>query len=304
MTKTSLIKLPPKIPIIDAHCHLWDLANGFYGWLANNNSELLGDLSPINKNYLITNYLADIQGYNFSGFVHIEAVSTQYARDEVRWLINEMANKTKIKNFGIVAGIDLNQDDVEALLADYGSLSLVKGVRQILSWHQNNKYAYCDSDYLTNAKWLKNYDLLKKYNLSFDMQINPQQLLAATKLAEKDIPIIINHAGTPIAAELEYWRKGITKLAQYPQVTVKISGFGMLDHHWSSSSIKPMILHIIENFGIERCMFASNFPVDKLYSSFTKLADSYYTVISNFNESEVQQFFAKNAQRIYRLNHN
>ncbi|OGT30810.1 MAG: hypothetical protein A3E87_06855 [Gammaproteobacteria bacterium RIFCSPHIGHO2_12_FULL_35_23] len=287
--------------MIDPHCHLWDLATGYYGWLSNQQSDLLGDLSQINKNHLLEDYLEEAKPCKIEGLVHIEAASTRYAKEEVSWL--KKLIKISTKPIVMVAGADLMVAKVEALLDYYQSESFVKGIRQILNWHAIKKYSACDQDYLQNDIWQKQYALLEKYELSFDMQVNPMQLMAAARLARKyqKISIIINHAGMPIDNEFEIWQKGIAALALLPTVTIKISGFGMLNHHWHINSIKDFVLTIIEHFGTKRVMFASNFPVDKLYSSYFNLMSSYYTLVKDFSSAEIEQLFAKNAKRIYQL---
>lgn len=289
-----------KIVITDPHCHLWDLSLGYHGWLSDRESELLGSLKSLNKNYLLDDYLADTKEFVVDKFIHVEAVSTPYAKQEVEGLL-QLSHKTD-KLGGIVAGADLLDPQLEGLLEYYSNISLVKGIRQLLNWHENSKYSMTNrSDDLVNPSWQKQFALLKKYHLSFDMQICPAQMQEVYELAKKqsDIRIILNHAGFPIAEEYTIWKKSIQLLAGCDNVMVKLSGFGMLNHHWTTESVKPIIHEVIEQFGVDRCMFASNFPVDKLYRDYSSMMKAYYATVRDFSASEKEKLFSKTARAVY-----
>jgi predicted TIM-barrel fold metal-dependent hydrolase len=290
------------IEITDPHCHFWDLSSGFNEWISDGESEFLGPLKPLNQNYLPEDYLKDAQDYNIKKFIHIEAASSQYAKKEIDWLL-ALANKTPQLG-GIVAGVDLLKDDIEKTLDDYHNISLIKGVRQILNHHQLSKYTAVDRpDDLINPTWQKHFALLAKYNLSFDMQICPTQMDDAYQLAKKysDTVIIVNHAGFPIKEELEIWQAGIKQLSKCPNVYIKLSGFGMLDHIWTADSIKDQVNFIIDYFDVDRCMFASNFPVDRLYTSFSTMIENYLRLIHSASQNEKEKLFSKNTIGIYRI---
>ena len=116
--------------------------------------------------------------------------------------------------------------------------------------------------------------------------------------------IVVNHAGMPLErdeAGLALWRDGMKRLGAEPNVVAKISGLGMVDWRWSEASIRPFVLGVIDRFGVDRVMFGSNFPVDKLYSSFDTLYGSFESIVASFSESEKDQLFRDNALRHYRL---
>lgn len=292
--------------ITDPHCHLWDVSFGYHGWLANNSNQILGDVTPINKNYLAQDYLADANSdnkFNLRKFVHIESVSDKFSKTEVEWLLEQ--SKTMPNLGGIVAGIDLLNPNVEKILAFYQETKLVIGVRQILNFYQNpeSKYSNVDQDYLNNKTWVENFSLLEKYNLMFEAQVNPTQLLNLAKLAEiyPGITININHTGFPYREFFDIWQASIAHCAQYKNINIKLSGFGMFDHDWSARSIKDSVLFVIEKFGIDRCMFASNFPVDKLYKTYCKMVNNYIEVVKDFAIEDQHKLFSLNAERIYCL---
>ena len=90
-------------------------------------------------------------------------------------------------------------------------------------------------------------------------------------------------------------------LAQAPNVACKISGLGMGDWTWTVESIRPYVEEAIAAFGVERCMFASNFPVDKLFGSYDKVMESFKSITLGYSPDERIALFHDNAARFYRI---
>jgi len=129
---------------------------------------------------------------------------------------------------------------------------------------------------------------------------------AAAQLASRhpDTPIILNHTGMPVdrdGAGLQAWRAGMQALAQQRNVAVKISGLAMVDWQWTLDSLRPFVLQTLELFGTERCLFASNFPVDRLFGSFARHYSAWQSLTATLSATERAQVFATNAERIYRI---
>jgi predicted TIM-barrel fold metal-dependent hydrolase len=119
------------------------------------------------------------------------------------------------------------------------------------------------------------------------------------------VPVILNHAGMWADRDLGGWRAwkaGLRRLAALPNVMVKISGLGMLDLHWTEGSIRPLVLETIDAFGTDRAMFASNFPVDKLFSTFPVLWTAFDAITAGLTPAERTNLMCDNAVRAYRLN--
>ena len=299
--------LPP--PTIDPHHHLWDLERHYYPWLSDPmKPSLVGDYSMLRHSYLAADFLADIARQNVVKSVHLEAGhDKQNPLVETRWL-QAIADDPRWKGFphGIVAYADFSDPGVEAVLDGHCAFANMRGIRQILNHHPNPTFNFVDRDYLEEPAWCANFGLLKKYRLSFDLQLYFPQMGAAAALARRypDIQVIINHTGTPVdrdAASILAWRRGMALLAECPNVATKISGLGMVDHHWKVESIRPFVLEAIDLFGVERCMFASNFPVDKMFSDYGVLWNAFRTITAGFTPAERAALFHDNAARFYRL---
>jgi predicted TIM-barrel fold metal-dependent hydrolase len=290
--------------------HLWDLEKIPYPWLTPPLPVgITGDVSSIARTYLLDDYLEDARAardiLRVEKIVHVEAgADPAAALAETRWL-QSIANARGYPH-AIVAHAELNSPRVESLLEQHASHPNVRGVRQILNWHPDPKKTYTPRDLLSDPAWESGFALLRKFNLSFDLQIYPAQMPAAARLANRhpDIPIVVNHTGMPVdrdATGLEAWRAGMQALAQQPHVAVKISGLAMLDWHWTLDSLRPFVLRTIETFGTERCLFASNFPVDRLFGSFERQYDAYRSIVAGFSDTERSRMLADNAERIYRI---
>ena len=293
--------------IIDPHHHLWDLSRLNYPWLgAADKTTFFGDYSALAKSYLAVDYLANSDQQKLTASVHIQAeADPSDPVAETRWL-SEVAEQSGTVPSAIVAYADFTRPDIAAILEAHCHFDRVRGIRQILNYHPDSGLSYTDENLLDNESWHSNFSLLKKFELSFDMQIYYQQMAQAAQLADTHpaIQIILNHTGMPVerdASGIEGWRQGMARLAQCPNVAVKISGLGMCDPRWSIGSIRPFVLDTIDRFGVERCMFASNFPVDRLFSSYEHLYDAYRTIISPFSSAQQHRLLHDNAAGFYRI---
>lgn len=294
--------------IIDPHHHLWSLKGDRYPWLRKPMEiGVGGDLNSISKDYSADDYLDDTKNYVLKKSVHIEAAYDRpHCVDETEWLARIIADKNIPS--AIVAYTALQSSNVEETLDRHAAHGdIVKGIRQILCWHDNPAFRMVDrNDLLNDRDWRSGFAKLSKYNLSFDLMIYPHQLDDASALAEAfpDTSIIVNHAAMPLdrsAEGLSQWKMGLSKLARNENVSIKVSGLGQTDWQWTDQSMRPVIRDAIEVFGTERSMFASNFPVDKAYSSFDALYQSYEKAVSDFSDEEKHALFCGNAERIYRL---
>jgi predicted TIM-barrel fold metal-dependent hydrolase len=295
-------------PMIDPHHHLWDLGRNRYPWLQEDllTPRLEGDTRPIAHDYLLRDYLADAGNWNLVKSVHVESGwDPSNPVGETEWL-QGIADKHGFPH-GIVARASLDSPNVEQILEGHVRYSNVRGIRHAINWHIDPVKTYVNlPDLIRTEEWRRGLALLRRFGLSFDLQLYPNQMADAAALAHAypDVLIILNHAGMPVDRDEEgirLWRRGIQELAAAANVVVKISGLGTVDHHWTVQSIRPFVLQTIEAFGVSRCMFASNFPVDKLFSDFDTLYTAFDTITASFGAEERRMLFHDNAARYYRL---
>ena len=294
--------------IVDPHVHLWDLSRARYGWLQDDPlpNNPAGDMSPIaHRDYLLKDYLADVGPWRVEKIVHVEAGMPRGLQlGETDWL-QAIADQQGYP-IGIVAGADMLDPDLDALLEAHAQRANVRGVRQIICWHADPLKTYNDRDLLDDPVWEAGFALLAKHKLSFDLQLYPTQMTKAAALATRhpDIPLIINHAGLPTdrdGAGMKLWRDGLRLLAAHPHVSIKISGLGITDRAWTLESIRPIVLECIDIFGTGRAMFASDFPVEKVHGGFDAFYAAFHAITADFGNTERDNLFAANAERIYRI---
>jgi predicted TIM-barrel fold metal-dependent hydrolase len=292
--------------IIDPHHHLWDLNKIRYPWLeAEDKTTFYGNYAPLARNYGIAEYLADTRKQELAQCVHVQA-ECDHADPlaETRWLTG-LADQHGFPS-AIVAYADFARNDVQAVLEGHCAFGRVRGIRQILNYHKDPGLTYTDHNLLEDDHWRKNFGLLHRFGLSFDLHLFYQQMGQAATLASEheQVQFILNHTGMPVERSesgISAWRAGMRTLAACDNIVVKISGLGMTDPNWTTDSIRPFVLDTIDLFGAERCMFASNFPVDGLFSDFDTLYTAYRAITSGFSISERAMLFHDNAARYYRL---
>lgn len=116
--------------------------------------------------------------------------------------------------------------------------------------------------------------------------------------------LVVNDSGMlrdQSTAGQDRWRRGMRALPEHPRVSVKISGFGMFDPAWTVGSIRPFVRTTIDLFGVDRSMFASNFPVDKRFRSYDAVYEAFDTLTSDLPYADRVRLFGANAERSYRL---
>jgi predicted TIM-barrel fold metal-dependent hydrolase len=296
----------PDIPIIDPHFHLWDLDNSYYPWLSDGvKPSAFGDYTAINKTYLIGDFLADAQRQNLVKAVHLDVgYDPKDPAGETRWL--QSVADTHGFPHGIVGYADFRKADVGDLLDQHLQYANFRGIRQSMNFHPDPAKTYLTEPFVSRSpEWRRGFKELVRRGLSYDLQLYFWQVDEFIDLAREfpDTQIILNHTGMQVdgPALFDGWRKAMARLAEVPNVACKISGLGMGDWAWTTESIRPYVEAAIEAFGVDRCMFASNFPVDKLFSSYDAIWDAFKAITATYSLSDRTALFHDNAARIYRL---
>lgn len=295
--------------VVDSHIHLWDLKTHRYPWLDNPGVSFVGDARDLKHDYLLDDLLRDAGDIDVLKLVHVEANHDPADPvEETRWLqsIAERQQSRGMPN-AIVAAVDLSAANAPAVLEAHASFRNTRGVRQILNVHENKLFDYVGRHFMREPQWREHFALLRRYDMSFDLQLYPSQMEEAAALARAhgDTQFIVNHAGMFVdrssVGGYRAWRDGMRVLAGCRNVAVKISGLAMFDHRWSVESLRPYVLETIDAFGVERAMFASNFPVDRLFGSYADLWRAYGSIVEGASVAEKDAMFRRNAERFYRI---
>jgi predicted TIM-barrel fold metal-dependent hydrolase len=291
-------------PIIDTHVHFWDMAtpglNLKWVWLEKDFVHpILGDIDAMKSvKYGIDSVFAESRFADVSGFVHVQAaLGSEDPVEETRWL-TRMREDAPVP-FTIVAHADLGSDQAMAQLDGHGESPYFVGVRDFAA---EPMLASREINPVYEASLTE----LAKRGLVFDLDCEWMNMGAALELAQRhpDLQVVLEHIGFPRQRDDEYfgsWKKAITELAAAENVTCKISGVAMTDPRFTRESLRRWVDSCVEAFGPDRCVLGSNWPVDRLYSSYDVIMDLYREYISALSESEQEKILNGNAARIFRV---
>jgi predicted TIM-barrel fold metal-dependent hydrolase len=258
------------------------------------------------RDFLPPDYRRDAVNHNVKATVHIEAESDR--RDQVietRWL-HEISSIFGMPN-AIVAHSWVDTADAEEIIATQSRFPLVRGIRsKPLTAPGPEASVRGQPRTIQDERWLRGLELLVKYGLSFDLRIPWWHLEEAAEIARAHprLPIALNHAGCPWDRSpegLNRWRRGLEALARWPNVHCKISFLLVPGSPWTEESNRAVVRDTLAIFGAQRCMFASNFPVDGLKASFDTVFATYRAAVADFPVADRARLFAGNATAFYRI---
>ena len=291
--------------IVDAHHHFWDLGRNRHPWLCDEPPIPFryGDYRALRRNYLKADYLADAAGYDVQGTVYVETEwDPADPRGEMRY-VAELIGTTGLPTVA-VAHTRLDAPDAAALLEWQASFPFVRSIRHKPRAHPTPGQGAPGG--MEDPAWRAGFARLAPLGLRFDLQTPWWHMAEAARLA-RDHPgttVIVNHAGLPAdrsAASLAGWRAAMAQVAACPNVCVKISGIGVPGRAWTAASNREIVLSLIELFGVPRCMFASNFPVDSLCGSFDAIFGGFESIVADFSTDEQDALFRRNAIGVYAM---
>jgi predicted TIM-barrel fold metal-dependent hydrolase len=286
------------VPFVDTHFHLHDMKRPElrYLWLeCDSVHPLLGDIDPLkSQHYWIQDFMAEIRFSNVPKAVHVQAaLGTPDPVDETKWL-QAFADKFGYPQ-GIVAECHLNQPDAQSVLERHLQCENVRGIRD-----------FGLGEYLLDPAWRAGFKLLSKFNLVSCIDTRPHRAANLVDLATAypHVQICVEHCAVPERRDPDYfqmWRRAIGAMADAPNITMKVSGLGMCDGRWTLDSLRPWVLSCIEIFGTSRVVFGSNWPVDRMYSSYPDIVNAYRTILGGFSDAEQLAMLSGNAERLFRI---
>ena len=315
--------LEPELAICDAHHHLWQRPPEVYVL-----DDLLDDLHS--GHHVVSTIAVECgYGYRKDGPTELRPVGEVEFLDRVASQADSCSTiSTKIAA-AIVGYADLSIGDAVAYVLEAhaaASPSRFRGIRYSTTWDASGALRNeAPSGMLADGKFREGFAWLKKFNLSFDAWLYHPQLAELADLARAfaDVTIILNHIGAPLGvgpyagkrdAVFQSWSRGIAQVASCPNVVVKLGGVGSArsgyDWHLRAAGpssqelaaiLKPYFIWCIEKFGVERCMFESNFPVEKRSNSYVVVWNAFKRITQNFSVGERAALFHDTAARAYRI---
>ena len=294
------------LPIIDAHHHFWELGHGRYPWLeAHVIPFRYGDYSALRKSYLLDQFKAEHGRHRVLKSVHMEAEwNPADPVGETRWL-HALHDQTGWPH-AMVGQIWFDREDVAEVLAGHASFPLVRSVRQKpKATPTADEFEAGLPGSMADPVFRSGYAQLERHGLHYDLQTPWWHLGEAADLAADfpDTLIILNHCGMPsdrAPDALSDWREAVGRFADRPNTAVKISGFGVPGQAWTPELQSGIVRDLIRLFGPDRCMMASNFPVDSLCASYDEIFAGLKTITSDLPASLRHDLFYGTADRVYR----
>jgi L-fuconolactonase len=271
--------------VIDSHVHFWKYNEGNYSWIDSS-------MKLLQKDYLPTELEPTLKRNFVDGCIAIQATSTEI---ETKFLA-ELSNTHPIIK-GVVGWADLKAPDAEKKLITLKAYPSIVGLRHIAQDEPD--------DYYYNREFRKGLALLQPFGYTFDLLLFPRQLRAARDLAG-EFPgqtFILDHCGKPDIRnkEINDWKQGITELAAHPNVFCKLSGLLTQTRwkDWRPADFYPCLDVVVESFGVDRLLFASDWPVmlvSGMYVQWKSLLEKY---MEHFLPEDRDKIFGLTAKRVY-----
>ena len=279
-------------PVIDTHLHLWDINYMSYPWLE--------DIPPLNRSFSLDDYnkaCGDLDVEKMI-FMQCECDPSQY-KQEVEWVSGLASTEPRLQ--GIVSWAPLEKGEgvrpeIEALKAN----PLVRGIRRIIQFEP-------DLEFCLKPNFIRGVNMLTEYGLPFDICISHVHNKSVIKFLGKcpGVPMILDHIGKPDIKNhiLDPWRDEIREIARFPDVYCKLSSLATeADHqNWTLDDLRPYVDHLIECFGIDRLIFASDWPVSTLAADLGTCISTMLELMNDFTRDELQKVFHHNAVSFYNV---
>lgn len=277
----TLVRVTTDLEFVDAHVHYWQPS--VHDWYPALRTR------PIYRDILPGDFPPS------GGHVHVSAVSApQSVLDETRWL-DQLRTETGFPS-AIIGTIDPAAPlaAIERSLQDQAESPAFRGIRV---------FSGLDPEGDTT---LKLFQVLARHDWVFDIVCRPGDIPSYLPAIRRspDTTFVLEHVGWPDGDEPEQfhqWREAIARLAAFENIDCKISGLGMVLKTTEPDRLRPWVETCLELFGVERCFFGSNFPVDSVAGTYNDLISAYRQVIAPFSAEEQSRLFAANARHRYRL---
>lgn len=322
--------LEPDLRIVDPHHHLWDFRQGSVQgrYMLD---EMLEDVSS-GHNIVSTVFIECGTMFREDGPEPYKAIGeTEFVNGIAAMSASGQYGPTRIAA-GIIGTVDLKIGEEAGNVLDAQMAAgngRFRGIRLGAVWHPSeairNHRTNPPEGMLMRDDFRTGFKHLAPRGLTFEAWCCHPQIPDVTDLAREfpDTTIILDHFGGPVgigpyagkADEVfEDWKKSIDELATCPNVMAKLGGLNMdiNGYHWEERELPPTseelmqatrryFDYMIEKFGVARCMFESNFPVDKLSCSYTVLWNAFKRLTASYSADEKAALFHDTASRVYRV---
>jgi len=295
----------PVVDIVDAHHHIW--RHDRTPWLNGPPvPRIFGDYAALRRDYGIDEFAADARPCGVGRSVYVQVnVAPGDEVWEVEWAAAEGRRQGLVN--AIVAFADLADPGVGDVLDRQLAAGPVRGIRQQLHWHRNPAWRFQPTpDRMRDPAWQRGLRAVTQRGLLFELQVFPGQYADSLDLVDRhpDTVFVLMHAGMPddVSADgLQAWARGLAAFAARPNVMAKISGLGTFPRRCDADDWRPIIHRTVDTFGPDRCLFGSNFPIEKMWTGYATLLGAVRSGLDRYTAQEQQAVLRDAAVRLYRL---
>jgi L-fuconolactonase len=294
----------PDLPIVDTHQHLWDLERLRLSWVKGN--------ALLNRNFLTADYLQATRGLNVVKAVYMEvAAEPEQHREEAEYVLALCRSDDNPTVAAVISGRPGEPGFAEYIRAYEGN-PYIKGVRQVL--HGGTPRGYC-----LEPTFVRSMKLLGELEMCFDLCMRSTELSDGARLADlcPDTRFVLDHCGNANvqwysgqAADSEssvqqrdQWHRDLADIARRENVVCKISGIiaRVTPEAWKPEDLADIVNHCLDQFGPDRVMFASDWPVCTLGAPLAQWVDALKQIVASRPRAEQKKLFHDNAQKFYGL---
>jgi predicted TIM-barrel fold metal-dependent hydrolase len=294
------------IDIVDAHHHLWRRAD--LPWLSGAMvPRIFGPYESIRRDYPVGEYVAEATASGISSSVYVQTNwPLDRSEDEVRWL-RDVHDQTGWPTAAI-GGADLFDPGAAGVMRRQAALTpILRGVRLQLHWHDRPEFRFASGpERMNDPVFRRNIAVLAELGWLFELQVFADQMVDAADFvaAFPDTTFVLVHAGmleSREPARLDAWKRGLRLLADQPNIVVKLTGQGTFVHRVDEELIDLVTSQCLALFGSRRCMWGSNFPIEKIWTDLPTLVGTWRRVLDRHPIEVREDVFARTARRVYGL---
>jgi len=273
---------------VDAHQHFWQFDPERDSWINDDMIVIQKDFMPEDLQSLLTE----------NGFDGCIAVEAHQSEEQTTFLVSLAEQTLFIK--GVIGWVDLQAEDIAERLSYFSQYKIIKGFRHALQSEPQR-------DLMLSPDFIRGIAALKEFDFTYDILIFTDQLLYSKNLVAQfpEQKFVIDHLAKPCIKkkEIKEWTLDIESVARLPNVYCKVSGIVTEAdwQAWQKNDFRPYIDVVVENFGIDRIMFGSDWPVCLVAASYKEVADIVKDYFSTFSVDEQQKVFGDNAVAFYSL---
>jgi L-fuconolactonase len=290
----------PSFPIVDTHLHIWDPARLSYPWITGN---------PLfDRPYHVEDYARDLGDVQVEAMVFLECYADftpergQYL-EEIEFVEEEARRDPRLKAIVPMAPLEKGKAAAPILAAMAEKHPSVRGIRRIIEFDPDPRGLALSDAFVTGV------NLLEAFGMHFEINVNHTQMDIVRDFVKRipAVPLILDHCGKPGIAEgaIDQYRADVKELARAPNLWIKLSDLPVEAdwRSWTEADLRPYISETIEAFGVERVIYAGDYPVCLQATSLRRWVDVLVRAFADLglSEAETRRIYRDNADRFYRL---